>query len=556
MRTGGVGAERMAGWRHAARNRWVRIAGIAMVLIVLTMAIAPFFINADAFRPAIENELSSTLGRSVTIGHLSYSFFSGGLVARNVAVADDPRFGSAPFFQVKSMRIGVDAGALLLHRALHIRSFVADSPEIRLISGPNGTWNYSTLGSRGASSAATASSGAMPSFVVGVFQIRHGSVLVSHASQAGATPFLCSDVNVTVRNLSWTRAMPFDLSARLPGDGSLTLEGAAGPIDRRDASATPLQARLTVTHFDPAIAGILPAGEGISMVADVNAQLTSDGQTLTSSGQLQAAHLLLSRSGSPAPQPLKMTYELSDDLPIESGQVRDLTIQMGPAAAYVTGSFQTGGSSMQLNLHLAAPNLPIDQFEQLLPAVGIRLPKGSRLKGGLLNASLMITGTASAPVISGPVEVDNTQLVGFDLASRIAGLKALRGMGNATEIRALRAVVKSTAPETQLTNIYADLPALGTATGNGTVSAAGALDFHLTAKLGSAGGVGTVVNGAAKTLSGLTGSLLNRTESNGVPITVTGTSSDPVIRANLLGMFAGQQRQRKKSGLLKGLLGG
>ena len=48
-----------------------------------------------------------------------------------------------------------------------------------------------------------------------------------------------------------------------------------------------------------------------------------------------------------------------------------------------------------LDMHLAAPNLPVDQLEQLLPAVGIKLPAGSSLHGGTLSANIAITGPAT-----------------------------------------------------------------------------------------------------------------------------------------------------------------
>ncbi len=65
--------------------------------------------------------------------------------------------------------------------------------------------------------------------------------------------------------------------------------------------------------------------------------------------------------------------------------------------------------------------MPVDAVENLLPAVGIRLPSGSQLKGGTLSAQLAITGTAKAPEIKGPVDVENTQLTGFNLARRFRG---------------------------------------------------------------------------------------------------------------------------------------
>ena len=47
----------------------------------------------------IEKALSDSLGRPVQLGHLSFSLFSGSLVADNVAIADDPAFGSTPFLR-------------------------------------------------------------------------------------------------------------------------------------------------------------------------------------------------------------------------------------------------------------------------------------------------------------------------------------------------------------------------------------------------------------------------------------------------------------------------
>lgn len=534
------------------QKRWVKFAVAAAVLIVLIVVVVPLFVNADAFRPMIENQLSSALGRKVTLGHLSFSLWSGSLVAENVAVADDPAFSTTPFLQAKSLRIGVETGALLFHHQVNVQKFVADSPEIHLISGTNGMWNYASLG-RG-----TTSTNAQPSnstaVTVGKVQIENGSVVVSSVPATGK-PFVYNDVNVTVDNLSLTQATPFEVTAKMPGGGSLALHGTAGPVNRQDTSATPLKASLTVKHFDPVAAGVVPASEGIGMVADIDAQVTSDGKTLTSTGKVDAQHLLLSRGGSPAPQPVNLDYNISENLAARTGQVTDIAVHTGSVAAHVTGTYQIAGQVVTLNLHLAAPNLPIDAVEQLLPAVGIRLPSGSSLKGGTLTANLAITGTSTAPDISGPVEIDNTQLAGFDLGSKIQGLKGLTGTGGVTQIKTVRANVRSTVPSTQLTNIYADVPALGTATGNGTVSAAGNLNFQLVAKLSSSSGVGAMANAATTAAGGVLGSLLHSAVSNGVPLTITGTTSNPSIMANVGAMLKGQtgQQQKGAAGLLNGL---
>jgi AsmA protein len=120
-------------------------------------------------------------------------------------------------------------------------------------------------------------------------------------------------------------------------------------------------------------------------------------------------------------------------------------------------------------------------------------------------------------------------------------------------------------PSTQLTNIDCVVPAIGEATGQGTVSAAGALDFHLTAKLNSNSTVGGLANTATSAIGGIAGNFLHSTATNGVPLTVTGTTSSPVIRADLgaivksqTGGLLGKSNSGQKTtpgGLLGGLLG-
>jgi AsmA protein len=81
--------------------RYVLIAGGALVVLLL---ILPLFINANSFRPSIEQSLSTALGRKAQVGDLSLSIFSGSLTASNLSIADDPAFGSASFLSAKSFR--------------------------------------------------------------------------------------------------------------------------------------------------------------------------------------------------------------------------------------------------------------------------------------------------------------------------------------------------------------------------------------------------------------------------------------------------------------------
>ena len=45
------------------RKLWVRVALAVVAILLLLIVVVPFFVNADTFRPMIESQLSSSLGR-------------------------------------------------------------------------------------------------------------------------------------------------------------------------------------------------------------------------------------------------------------------------------------------------------------------------------------------------------------------------------------------------------------------------------------------------------------------------------------------------------------
>ena len=59
------------------KKRWLRIVGIAVAVFLVTLIALPFLINVNSFRPKIQSEASSALGRQVTVGNLSLSILSG-----------------------------------------------------------------------------------------------------------------------------------------------------------------------------------------------------------------------------------------------------------------------------------------------------------------------------------------------------------------------------------------------------------------------------------------------------------------------------------------------
>jgi AsmA protein len=534
-------------------KRWTKILLALVGLVVLGVASIPFFVNANTFRPTIETQLTTTLGRSVKLGDLSLSFFSASLVAKNLSVADDPNFNAAPFLTAKEIRIGVLLWPLIFSRKVNLQSIQIKSPQITLIHAANGTWNFSSIGRLPAGGAvADPASGIskgpateFPVLTVGRLVIEDGRAVIARLPGYGQ-PSVYEHMNLSVRDFSFDSQFPFELSANLPAGGTVDVTGHVGPLNRDDAATSPAEVQISIKRLDPVAAGFLDHNAGLSLLADIEMRSASDGHILTTNGTMHIQNLKLRKSATAAPEPLDFAYKGTHLLKENNVQIEDAMAKIGDAAIHVSGTYQPvaiGADDPKLNLKLTGQGLHIDELQHLMTAVGLRLPNGAVLKGGILALNLVIIGPTKSLVISGPIALDNTRLVGFDIGSKIHGIAALSGLktGDATNIEKLRVNVHITNAIVVVDEIDAVIPAVGELTGSGTVSSADELDFNLVAIIDSAQGIGKVGAGLLTKLNGSEEASKNAT---GVPLRVIGTPEDPNITADLGGIF-----QKKKKSL-------
>ncbi|HET6217783.1 MAG TPA: AsmA family protein [Acidobacteriaceae bacterium] len=706
-------------------TRFALIAVGAVVALVILVAIClPLFLNADSFRARIESTLTKSLGRKVTIGKLDLSVWSGGLVATNATVADDPAFSTQPFIQADSVKIGVEILPLIFSKQIHIRGFSLQSPKVQLFRAANGTWNYSTIGKSAPTAQDADTKQAFPDLTVGHVTVENGRFTVgtqpAAGGSAGAPARVYDQVNLEVKDFGFRNAFPFTASAHLPADGTVSLSGKAGPINQQDASATPFSGHLEMKHIDPLAAGfvdasdgvtglvnsmildaswngqqmhvtkllvdspniklvrsnapkppapaganpegttmlqnlsvddaqikngsvtlttagqtgaavyqqlnaqianltpktsspfnvsgqlpgggtlsangrvgpfnqannaatplnahvtlkhvelgssgILPPDAGIGGIADLQAQVQSDGQTLNATGSTQIAGIKLAKDGQPSAKPVQLQFAVAQNEQAMTGQLQKATFTVGRATINASGTYQASGPTTAINLKVIGDSVPIDELVAFLPALGVRLPQGSQLKGGTLTTALTVSGSSANPVISGPVRLNNTQLAGFDLGSKLQTLSQLTGgkigsaTGSGTNIRSLSMNIREAGGGIQTDNIALDVTGVGTATGAGSVSAAGALNYNVVLKLtGLVGGAGNSASaasggggkaallgglagmipggagGAAGSIGGLAGGVLR----NGIPVAIGGTTSNPTFSPNLAGLASG-----------------
>jgi len=511
-------------------KRSLKIAGIVVAVVLVILIALPLLIDINSFRPKIESEVTNALGRPVKLGNLSLSILGGAVGVDNISIADDPAFSKSPCVTAKSLKVGIELMPLIFSKQLNVTGIALDEPQITLLRAANGTWNFSSLGGAGAKKKPEPEkTGASTSqnFSVAKLEIKDGKLTVGKANST-VKPQVYDKVNVEVKNFSFTSQFPFELTADLPGGGDTQVSGKAGPINSQDAAKTPLDASIKVSNMDLAASGFINPASGFGGVADFEGALNSNGSQAKAVGLVTCDKLKLSPKGSPASKKVTLKYVVNADLDQQAGTISQGDVAIGKAVAHLTGGFQTQGETQVLNLKLSAPNMPVDELEAMLPALGIVLPSGSQLQGGALSTELGISGSVDKLVITGPVRLANTKLAGFDLGSKLGALSAFTGKAPANRDTSIQnaSLNARVAPEgTRADAINLTVPAIGVITGAGTVSPAGVLDFRMLANLqaGMAGG--------RTQRAGIVGGT-----GGGIPFSIQGTTSNPSFVPDVSGV--------------------
>ncbi|MBN2320049.1 MAG: AsmA family protein [Acidobacteria bacterium] len=540
-----------------------KIIAIVVAVIVIVLIALPFFIDVNQFRPELESKLSAALGRSVKTGNLSLSLFSGAVGMDDITIADDPAFSSSPFLQAKSLKVGVELKPLIFSKEVRITEISLDSPSIKLIQSAAQRWNFSSLGGgKGSkkSEPSNSESGGFSGEDIAIEQLSINDGTIAIVKNGKASTY--SNVDITAKNLSFVSEFPFTLSAVLPGDGRLSMEGTAGPISRTDLIKTPLTANLDVERFNLIESGFVPSDAGFAGVLDFDGLLTSDGRQVKSRGNANADRLQVVKGGSPAKQPVSVEYAVNYDLAQQKGVLENAKMVYGKAEANLNGNFQKRRDSLTMNMRLLGKDMPVEDMQTLLPAFGVVLPKGASLEGGVLNADMTASGPIDKMNIVGSTDVSNTSLVGYDLAGKMAVLAQLAGIqsDSRTDIETLASSMRMTPEGIRVNPIKLVVPAIGELTGSGVINPDKSLDLKMKAILKTSGGS---VGGLAQLMGGKGGPLT-------IPFFIRGTASNPQFvpdMANAAGsiiksQFSGQDDEEGESNTgkaigdaLKGLFG-
>jgi AsmA protein len=549
-------------------SRTLKIIGIVIVVLILLVVIAPFLIPVNHFRPEIEQQASAALGRKVDVGNLSLSLFSGSLGADNLAIADDPKFSSAPFLTAKSLKVGVEMMPLIMSKTLNVTDVVIDSPQVSLIRNAAGDWNYSTLGASPqkaqaqtapapapatpaapAAKSAAPPSGAPPAFTVQRLELKNGQITVSSVGSAKKSNY--SNVGVVASNVSLVSKFPVTVTADLPGGGNFKVDGTAGPVNETNSVLTPLDAKITVSSLNLASTGFVDPSAGLGGILDLDGNISSQNGSASTKGTTKLSKAMLVAGGSPASEPVTVNFDTKYDLVKNTGVLNPSVLKIGTAALNLSGTYEIPAAGAVLHIKIDGQSLPVKDLQAFLPALGVNLPKGASLQQGTLSTTLNVNGPTDKLVTTGNVGLFGAKLAGFDLGSKLSSISALTGVktGQDLSIEKMTSNVRVAPDGIQADNFNAVMPQLGTLVGGGTINAKNQMDFKMAATL-------TDVLGAAASPVGSAGSILGQVmggagggaskckSSTTVPFQIQGTTSDPKFIPDVGGLAAGMLKSQ------------
>gem|GEM_PF-3824773 len=230
--------------------KWFVIALVSMfMLTVAVLLIAPNFIDINRYKPAIEREITLSIGRPCLIdGRISISFVpSLGLHFSGFHIGNPPGFSGKDFVYIKSFDTKVEF-LPLFSKEFKIKHIILDGVRIVFEKRKDGVKNWSGLcvsekmyqsayNIKGRQRINAILKYCIPVSYLNVknFTVTNASLLfIDHSSERIRK---ISDVNINIAGISFEHPMDVDISATVDSY-PVTINGTVGPVARDTRNGT------------------------------------------------------------------------------------------------------------------------------------------------------------------------------------------------------------------------------------------------------------------------------------------------------------------------------
>jgi uncharacterized protein involved in outer membrane biogenesis len=300
--------------------RWL-VAGVVAVLVltIAAMAAIPWIVDTPRVQSLIASSASQALARPVKFRSVSVSVLPYPAVRlHGLEIAEDPAFGGSPFVRLDDADLRLKLGPLLRGQ-VEFATLVLKQPVIALIQGPDGRWNFASLGTARETAAApraarTGGTGLAPAGLVSRIVIDKGLVTYDLRTAGGATVrqrFEDVDGTLSPRagGLSFSgagRVMPGELALKIT-EGTLGLSGARTLTDAGVRAQVELEGR----DVQPVVAAALGPEPAIAGAITGRLNVTGTVGRPRAGGEIELRNPTVTQTSPGCPEPQRRTLTLS-----------------------------------------------------------------------------------------------------------------------------------------------------------------------------------------------------------------------------------------------------
>ena len=211
------------------------IVGVVVTAVILIALLVPLFVDMDSLKPRIEKIAADATGRPLKLGgDISLSLFPwAGIRLTDVSLGNPAGFSTDTFASFSKFDVQVKL-LPLLSRDIQVKHLVLKGLRLTLEKNKKGDVNWAFGKAANipptelkAPRAAPGDGLPIAALAVGEVSVIDGRVV--YTDVAGGVQRTVSDLSLTVKDISFDKAVQLSLSARLDGQ-PLRLSGAVGPL--------------------------------------------------------------------------------------------------------------------------------------------------------------------------------------------------------------------------------------------------------------------------------------------------------------------------------------
>ncbi|WP_243373601.1 AsmA family protein [Geotalea sp. SG265] len=351
-------------------NKTLKITGIVVAAIVVFFTIVAVLVKVlvspAGVRKTVLPMVEKKLQRQVRLGDVQVSVFSG-IVLKNLTVLE--KDGVEPFVQAGLVKLKYRFWPLLSGRVV-VNQILLDSPAIKVIRLPDGTFNYSDILAKKEQAAPQAKpeKGEI-NLLVSQVALTGGKIRYEDRKTNGR-PFIyeITGVEIDAKDIAMDRQFPFTVKATVPG-AKLEMGGNAADVGKKPA----MNAVVTIKAADlgKLVAGLPPQlaakTSALAPSGEVNVRLHLAGpvsapKELLKDGEVKLTKVAVTASGQ---RPV-----LSGTLALKGRELssRDLVLVMGSNTlklAFTVADLL--GKPLSLTSSVSADRFDLDPFLRKSP---------------------------------------------------------------------------------------------------------------------------------------------------------------------------------------------